>query len=917
MIMVTVKWRLLLLFFVFLHPAIAQQGFVNIQCCSTSEYTDPRTKIKYKSDDYLLNGTGICNNISGPSVHDLFLGSARVFGNDRRDRWCYDLPVVEGQGYLMRSTFQYGSFLRSTVDTAFSVSIGSTSISLINSSLNFVVVECILAASANNTNICLLKGNGNAYISKVELRPINDPIYLNGKSSSILKLISRVDLGNKNIVYRYPTDRADRIWNIDESSAESNILSSSDVLLRGANSSIPIAVLQTAATNDERLQFLHTDLDTSYNDYLIFLFFLEIDANVQPGQRIFDVYVNGNKTLEKFDILRNVGTSNYQEISMMVKSNGYLNISLTKASSDLKYGPICNAYEIFQLHRKAPETVLRDLNAVVKLREELAAGNPSNVILEKLYGDPCMPPAWGGLTCEERNGNLIITKLDLSSMNLHGPFPTAIGDLADLKELDVRKNEFTGSLPGSLASLRHLSKLFISCNSNFSIQLPPGLAERKNLTVRSEGCVSRASSQTQHKIYVLGTVAGGSVAVTVALGIFFTCFYKRACPSKKQLPVIKNAVFSESSIHESSLIQSVKSFTLQYIERATSNYSTLIGEGGFGAVYRGTLPEGQEVAVKVWSASSTQGTREFDNEVTLLSNIRHENLVPLLGYCCDNNQQILVYPFMSNGSLLDRLYGEASKRKVLDWPTRLSIALGAARGLMYLHSFAGRCIVHRDVKSSNILLDHSMCGKVADFGFSKYAPQEGDSAASLEVRGTAGYLDPEYYSTQQLSAKSDVFSFGVVLLEIVTGREPLNVQRPRNEWSLVEWAKPFIRESRIEEIVDPTIKGGYHAEAMWRVVEAALACIEPFSTYRPSMVDIVRELEDALIIENNASEYMRSIESFAGSNRFISLEGKMSRGSNRFGSNRFISMERKMSVKASLPLEPSPSYCLLPAPLPR
>jgi hypothetical protein len=161
-----------------------------------------------------------------------------------------------------------------------------------------------------------------------------------------------------------------------------------------------------------------------------------------------------------------------------------------------------------------------------------------------------------------------------------------------------------------------------------------------------------------------------------------------------------------------------------------------------------------------------------------------------------------------------------------------------------------------------------MCAKVADFGFSKYAPQEGDSGVSLEVRGTAGYLDPEYYSTQQLSAKSDVFSFGVVLLELISGREPLNIRRPRNEWSLVEWAKPYIRNSRIEEIVDPGIKGGYHAEALWRVVEVSLACIEPYSAYRPCMVDIVRELEDALIIENNASEYMKSIDSFGGSNRF-------------------------------------------------
>lgn len=282
--------------------------------------------------------------------------------------------------------------------------------------------------------------------------------------------------------------------------------------------------------------------------------------------------------------------------------------------------------------------------------------------------------------------------------------------------------------------------------------------------------------------------------------------------------------------------------------------------------------------------------------------MRHDNLVPLIGYCCEKDQEILVYPFMSNGSLQDRLYGEASKRKVLDWPTRLSVCIGAARGLAHLHGFAGRCIIHRDVKSSNILLDHSMCGKVADFGFSKYAPQEGDSNASMEVRGTAGYLDPEYYSTQSLSTKSDVFSFGVVLLEIVTGREPLDVQRPRDEWSLVEWAKPYIREYRIEEIVDPGIKGQYCSEAMWRVLEVASACTEPFSTFRPSMEDVVRELEDALIIENNASEYMRSIESTGtlGSHRYLSIDRMMfASGSARFAS--FDATKGHLQTMPSLP----------------
>ncbi|XP_019154915.1 PREDICTED: nodulation receptor kinase-like isoform X2 [Ipomoea nil] len=407
---------------------------------------------------------------------------------------------------------------------------------------------------------------------------------------------------------------------------------------------------------------------------------------------------------------------------------------------------------------------------------------------------------------------------------------------------------------------------------HYSRKLLMSSIKESNLTTAKTMSNGNRSSKPTSVIVIAGAV-GGSVLSIAAIIIVVVYFCKRRARvlrsySMKRHSMTRNAIFSMPCTDTSPSKSTPQYFTLAYIMSATQNYMTLIGEGGFGSVYRGTLPDGEEVAVKVRSATSTQGTREFDAELNLLSAIRHENLVPLLGYCCENDQQILVYPFMSNGSLQDRLYGEASKRKILDWPTRLSIALGAARGLLYLHTFAERCVIHRDVKSSNILLDHSMCAKVADFGFSKYAPQEGDSGTSLEVRGTAGYLDPEYYSTQHLSTKSDVFSFGVVLLEIVSGREPLNVKRPRNEWSLAEWAKLQIRNSTVEEIVDPGIKGGYHAEALWRVVEAALACIEPYSAYRPCMADIVRELEDALIIENNASEYMKSIDSFGGSNRF-------------------------------------------------
>lgn len=627
---------------------------------------------------------------------------------------------------------------------------------------------------------------------------------------------------------------------------------------------VPLQALHTALTDPNRLTFPHTDLDLGDYNYTLSLYFLELNDSVKSsGQRVFDIFINNEKKKEKFDILAQ--GSNYAKLALNITANGSLNLTLVNVLNGSVFGPICNAYEILQLRQWVQETNQADVNVIRKVRDELKKYNKENKVLDSWSGDPCLPSTWQGVYCNTRNGSIVITGLDLSSSQLQGIIPVSVNGVTHLEKLDLSHNNLEGRLPDSLFLLPHLKTLYFRCNPHLDRDLPSTF-NGSRLTTDRGLCGSEKST---HKGILIGTAACGTFLFTIAVGIFVVCFYKRKSIARGKLegkgyPMTKNLVFSIHSMDDPVKSIAVQTFSLQYLEAATQQYKTLIGEGGFGSVYRGTLPDGQEVAVKVWSSTSSQGTREFENELNFLSAIRHENLVPLLGYCCEHDQQILVYPFMSNGSLQDRLYGEAATRKTLDWPTRLSIALGAARGLMYLHTFAGRSVIHRDVKSSNILLDHSMCAKVADFGFSKYAPQEGESGVSLEVRGTAGYLDPEYYSTQHLSAKSDVFSFGVVLLEIISGREPLNIRRPRNEWSLVEWAKPFIRESRIDEIVDPSIMGGYHAEAMWRMVEVALACIEPFSAYRPSMVDIVRELEDAFIIENNASEYMKSIDSIGG-----------------------------------------------------
>ncbi|KAF5958360.1 hypothetical protein HYC85_005585 [Camellia sinensis] len=799
------NWKLrpvncfILCLFFSIQSACAQEGFVSIQCCADSNFTDPITRINWITDNDWYPDKLTCQNIIRPVQNDTGYDEARLFSSWFGDKWCYNLTTVKDRDYLIRGTFLLGD-----VQSSFYVLIGVTRIGIVNSS-NDMEIE-----GRRRREILTFR--------KLELRPLNDSDYLKREPSSVLKLIDRVDVGSDVQEIRYPYDPYDRIWRkeLNQNQTANRTSSSTAYITNGNTTAPPIQVLQTALTHPERLEFLHNDLDTGYYNFDLYLYFLELNNTVQAGQRVFDIFTNNEKR-EETDIL--AGGSNYQAVILNFTANGFLNLTLIKASHGSQFGPLINAYEILQVHPWVQETAQADVDMIQKVRNDKLQGPLPSSITELTH----------------------LKELNMSNNDFIDAIP-AFPASSVLTSVDLSHNDLMGKIPESLTSLPYLKTLYFGCNPHFSEETPANLNSSKLKT--DEGvCSSQESSHTAQRI-VIGTVAGGSLSfVTVAVAIFLVCFHKQKLMAmgkwgSKGHPMAK--------------------------ETATQKYKTMIGEGGFGSVYRGTLTDGQEVAVKVRSATSTQGTREFNNELNLLSAIRHENLVPLLGYCCENDQQILVYPFMSNGSLQDRLYGEAAKRKTLDWPTRLSIALG----LMYLHSFAGRCVIHRDVKSSNILLDHSMCAKVADFGFSKYAPQEGDSGASLEVRGTAGYLDPEYYSTQHLSAKSDVFSFGVVLLEIISGREPLNIHRPRNEWSLVEWAKPFITNSKIDGIVDPSIKGGYHAEALWRVVEVALACIEPFSAYRPCMVDIVRELEDALIIENNASEYMKSIDSFGGSNRF-------------------------------------------------
>ncbi|CAK9233813.1 unnamed protein product [Sphagnum troendelagicum] len=370
--------------------------------------------------------------------------------------------------------------------------------------------------------------------------------------------------------------------------------------------------------------------------------------------------------------------------------------------------------------------------------------------------------------------------------------------------------------------------------------------------IPTDGGPLPSGKRTRERMWFIIGVGGGTAILVLVLSFsIWRCIMKKTKDDVKN-PEAANkgsslpAFSSYSSLpHPSNTLE----FSLKELQEATNDFSPslYIGEGGFGKVYRGVLKDGTEVAIKRLISGGNQGDKEFLVEVEMLSRLHHRNLVKLLGYYCSLEplQQLLCYELVPNGSLEAWLHGPLGQAHgPLDWNTRMKIALGAARGLAYLHEDSQPCVIHRDFKASNILLEDNFNPKVADFGLARLAPEGQQDYVSTRVMGTFGYVAPEYAMTGHLLVKSDVYSYGVVLLELLSGRKPVDYTQPAGGENITAWARPLFNERhRLHELADPSLVSKYPLEDFIQVATIAAACVAPQWNQRPTMGEVVHSLK--------------------------------------------------------------------------
>ncbi|OIW18124.1 hypothetical protein TanjilG_22322 [Lupinus angustifolius] len=444
--------------------------------------------------------------------------------------------------------------------------------------------------------------------------------------------------------------------------------------------------------------------------------------------------------------------------------------------------------------------------------------------------------------------------LSLQGNGITGGIPKELGNLTNLNMLDLENNRLTGEIPSSLGNLKKL-QFFLLDSNDLSGQIPDQLFEvsKYNFTGNKLNCgvnqrhpcafdsADQGSSHKPKTGLIIGVIVGLVVIIFLCCLLFFWC--------KGSHKIYKPEVFVDvaGEVDRRIAFGQLKRFAWRELQIATDNFSekNVLGQGGFGKVYKGVLADNTKVAVKrLTDYESPGGDAAFQREVEMISVAVHRNLLRLIGFCTTPTERLLVYPFMQNLSVAYRLREIKPGEAVLDWPTRKRVALGTARGLEYLHEHCNPKIIHRDVKAANVLLDEDFEAVVGDFGLAKLVDVR-KTDVTTQVRGTMGHIAPEYLSTGKSSERTDVFGYGIMLLEIVTGQRAIDFSRLEEEDDvlLLDHVKKLEREKKLDAIVDRNLIKNYNMQEVEMMIQVALLCTQGTPEDRPLMSEVVRMLE--------------------------------------------------------------------------
>ncbi|XP_016492501.1 putative LRR receptor-like serine/threonine-protein kinase At5g10290 [Nicotiana tabacum] len=485
-------------------------------------------------------------------------------------------------------------------------------------------------------------------------------------------------------------------------------------------------------------------------------------------------------------------------------------------------------------------------DALFALKNSLNASNDQLADWNQYQVSPCI---WSKITCDDK-GNVIM--VSLSNMGFSGILTPRLGVLKNVNTLFLTQNNLTGTIPQSVSSLQNLMSLQLASNG-LTGQVPEQLFQvpKYNFTGNRLNCGLNFShhcesdsggSPSKPKIGLVVGIAGGFLGILLLGGSVLLFWRRRHKGYRREIFV---DVVGE--VDRRIPFGQLRRFSWRELQLATDNFSekNVLGQGGFGKVYKGVLNDGTKVAVKrLADYESPGGDAAFQREVEMISVAVHRNLLRLIGFCTTPTERLLVYPYMQNLSVAYRLRELKPGESVLVWPTRKRVALGTACGLEYLHEHCNPKIIHRDVKAANVLLDEDFEAVVGDFGLAKLVDIN-KTNVTTQVRGTMGHIAPEYLSTGKSSEKTDVFGYGIMLLELVTGQRAIDFSRLEEEDDvlLLDHVKKLQREKRLDAIVDRNLNKNYDMDEVEMMIQVALLCTQPSPEEHPAMSEVVRMLE--------------------------------------------------------------------------